>query len=61
MGTDQQVPVGVHLQQVPVQGNEYQPPAPHTPSAGGGPTNTLTLCSPLTQKTHRVGKVGSYL
>lgn len=30
MGTDQQVPVGIHLQQVPIHGIKHQPPAPHS-------------------------------
>lgn len=63
MGADQQVPMGVHLQQVPVQGIEHQSPVPHSLSAGGGPTDTPSMCSPTPPKkpTHRVGKVGSYL
>lgn len=47
MGADQQVPVGVHLQQVAVQGVKHQPPGPRTPSAPGeGGWSSLTPPQP---------------
>lgn len=36
MGTDQQVPMGIHLQQVPILGIKHQPPAPHSCQWVGG-------------------------
>lgn len=51
VGADQQVPMRVHLQQVPVQGVEHQPPAARTPVStvwdrGGVPVPLPHACPP---------------
>lgn len=59
MGTDQQVSMGIHLQQVPVQGIKHQSPAPHSCQWMRGSFPLPSLGPP--PQTDRVGKVGSYL
>ncbi|RLV83757.1 hypothetical protein DV515_00016332 [Chloebia gouldiae] len=56
VGTDQQVPVGIHLQQVPVQGIKHQTPAPHSCQWVGG---SLPLPSRLWDPLHKLTGWGS--